>query len=524
MNQTIQNPILKGFNPDPSVVEAEGQYYIAVSSFEWLPGVRIYRSENLVDWNHETDILTNQVDLKGNPTNCSIWAPQLSYSNGTFYLVYTDVKSTHRPFKDCRNYLITAPSITGPWSEPIYLNGSGFDPSLFHDRDGKKWLLNALWDYRLTTSNKSSGIVLQEYDTEHKVLTGQMKKIFDCTYLKKTEAPHLYQLNGYYYLITAEGGTGVNHSVTVARATSIEGPYEVDPEFPMMTSSEHPDWLLQQAGHGSLLKTKDDEWYMVHLTTRLVEGKYAILGRETAIQKVYWDEAGWLKLAHEGKLPAINVPVPRAYQQHGGIVETKPRYFKDDFESEQLDKEWNTLRIPAEEDWLSLKERPGYLTIKSGESLQSLFQQHLIGKRQEEFVFTAETALVFEPEHFLQMAGLSLYLNTENYLYLYVTYDESLQKCLRMMRSVNGNFELLADKVALPENEPVKLSVKVDHAKAQFFYHTTKEADAQKIGTEQSITFLSGGFTGSFVTLSCQDMNQFKGCTAAFQYFKYEGK
>lgn len=149
MSAIIRNPILPGFNPDPCILRVGETYYIAVSSFEWLPGVRIYSSDNLADWEHCTDILTSQVELRGNPKNCSIWAPQLSYHDNLYYLLYTDVKSTKRPFKDCHNYLMTASSIEGPWSEPAYLNSSGFDPSLFHDSDGRKWLLNALWDYRI---------------------------------------------------------------------------------------------------------------------------------------------------------------------------------------------------------------------------------------------------------------------------------------------------------------------------------------------------------------------------------------
>ena len=126
---SISNPILRGFNPDPNILKVEETYYIAVSSFEWLPGIRVYASQDLVNWTHETDILTDQVHLQGNPKNCSIWAPQISYHAGRYYCIYTDVKSSSRPFKDCHNYLITASSIKGPWSEPIYVNSSGFDPT-----------------------------------------------------------------------------------------------------------------------------------------------------------------------------------------------------------------------------------------------------------------------------------------------------------------------------------------------------------------------------------------------------------
>lgn len=519
MDHKINNPILKGFNPDPCIVKAEDTYYIAVSSFEWLPGVRVYESKNLVDWAHLTDILTTQVDLKGNPSNCSIWAPQLSYSDGQFHLVYTDVKSTQRPFKDAHNYLISSSSIHGPWSEPVYLNSSGFDPSLFHDEDGKKWLLNALWDYRMTTSNKSSGIVLQEYDPIEKRLVGSFKKIFDCTELKKTEAPHIYKKDGYYYLITAEGGTGIEHSVTVARSRSIEGPYEVDPEFPMMTSSGDPEWPMQCAGHGSLIKTDDDEWYMAHLMTRPLDGNHAILGRETSLQKVIWNDEGWLRLAHGGVLPALEVETPKGYT---GRPTERASDFYDDFSAQSLNKEWNTLRISASEDWLTLKERPGYLRLYAGESVQSVFDQHLIAKRQEDFHFIAKTELSFEPMHYLQMAGLLLYLNTENYLYLCITHDEKQGKVLRSMKSVDGVFELSDQIVGLNTDENVILSVEADHGHAQFSYNK-EDAEPTLFGDKQDITFLSGGFTGDFIALAVQDMNQFKGCHADFTYFDYKG-
>ncbi|MCC5895962.1 MAG: glycoside hydrolase family 43 protein [Alkalibacterium sp.] len=521
MNQTIKNPILKGFNPDPCMIRVNDTYFIAVSSFEWLPGIRIYTSEDLVNWNHATNVLKNQVNLKGNPTNCSIWAPQLSYSNEQFYLVYTDVKSSNRPFKDCHNYLITASSIHGPWSEPVYLNSSGFDPSLYHDEDGKKWLTNALWDYRLTTSNKSSGIVLQEYDFIKKELIGKPEKIFDCTYLKKTEAPHIYKVNGYYYLITAEGGTGVDHSVTVARSRTIKGPYQVDPHFPMMTSSGHPDWPLQQAGHGSLVQTESEGWLMAHLMTRPLEGGHAILGRETALQKVVWDEEGWLRLAQGGTLPAVDVSIPLT--QNSLKQEQHSSDFHDDFDEEVLNKEWNTLRIPAENHWVTLMESPGNLRLFSGESIQSLFNQHLVGKRQTDFEFTAETSLAFDPTHFLQMAGLLLYLNTENYIYVYMTHDEIAGKVLRMMRSVNGLFTLMDEMLELESDQPVKLRVDVNKKTAQFYYQTPSDEHLSAFGETLDISFLSGGFTGNFIALACQDMNKFKGCYADFDYFSYKG-
>lgn len=517
----IQNPILPGFNPDPCLLRAGDLYYIAVSSFEWLPGVRVYVSSNLAEWEHCTDILTHQVDLRGNPKNCSIWAPQLSYHDGLFYLLYTDVKSTKRPFKDCHNYLISAPSIHGPWSEPIYLNSSGFDPSLFHDDDGRKWLLNCLWDYRITEGNKSSGIVIQEFDPRLGSLVGEPRKLFDGTPLKKTEAPHIYKHNGYYYLITAEGGTGSGHAVTVARSKELPGPYEVDPLNPMLTSRHDPELPLQCAGHGSLVQTPGGEWYMAHLCTRPVDGQYAILGRETALQQVYWDEHGWLRLSAGGNVPQWKVPLP------GDVsVTTKgmPTDFEDDFTGPGLKKNWNTLRIPADESWCSLAARKGYLRIQAGESVQSLFRHHVLAIRQTDKSFRAETRVEFSPVSYLQMAGLMLYLNEDNYRYACVSHEEGRGKVLRLMCCERDEFELELNAVELRGTGAVDLAVDVHGTDGRFFYREDDEETWRPLGMTRNMGFLSGGFTGNFIGIAAHDMNRFGGCYADFAYFRYQGR
>lgn len=517
---TITNPILKGFNPDPSIAKAGDTYYIAVSTFEWLPGVRVYASKDLAVWEHCTDILTNQVDLRGNPKNCSIWAPQLSYYDGLFYLIYTDVKSTRSPFKDCHNYLITASDMTGPWSEPIYLNSSGFDPSLYHDEDGRKWLLNALWDYRIEEGNKSSGIVIQEYDPVLQTLIGKPQKLFDCTPLKKTEAPHIYKREGYYYLITAEGGTGTGHAVTVARSKELLGSYEVDPLNPMLTSRNNPELPLQCAGHGSLVETANGEWYMAHLCTRPLEGEYAILGRETALQQVYWDEEGWLRLTSPGNTPQLVIPAPQGVAASNTAPDLS---FVDEFTGPKLHKVWNTLRILPDESWCSFTERPGTLRIRSGESPQSLFHHHVLGYRQTDTSFRAETTLDFEPDSYLQMAGLMLYRTEESYLYAYISHDEKLGRTIGLMRCQGDEFVTQHTLAVLPAGS-VKLQVEVNEVTAQFSFASEGSDQWTKLGEEQSIRFLSGGFTGSFVAIGVHDMHRYQNSFADFHHFQYTSK
>lgn len=258
----IVNPVLPGFNPDPSVVRVGDDYYVATSTFEWFPGVQIHHSKDLVNWKLVKRVLVrkSQLDMTGVPDSCGVWAPCLSYSEGVFYLVYTNVKSFDGVWKDTPNYLVTATDILGEWSEPLFLSSSGFDGSLFHDDDGRKWYTSMLVDHR--KGRFFGGIILQEYDEQAGKLIGTPTSIFEGTPLGRTEGPHLYRKDSYYYLITAEGGTEYGHAVTMARSKQITGPYEVHPNNPLVTSRNNPHLPLQKAGHADLVETQHGQWYI----------------------------------------------------------------------------------------------------------------------------------------------------------------------------------------------------------------------------------------------------------------------
>ncbi|GAA5021445.1 hypothetical protein GCM10025734_76710 [Kitasatospora paranensis] len=298
----IRNPVLPGFHPDPSILRVGGDYYLATSTFEWLPGVALHHSTDLVHWRPLGGALREArlLDLTGAPDSGGVWAPCLSYTDGLFHLVYSDVKSLAGAYKDVHNQVVTAPSPQGPWSDPVPLPGHGFDPSLFHDDgpdgDGRSWLLWLEWDHR-PGGNPFAGILLQEYDRARRRVTGPVRRIFTGTGLGCTEGPHLYRRDGWYYLLTAEGGTSWGHAVTVARSRALTGPYEADPAGPLLTSAGRPELELQKAGHGSLVETPDGEWYLAHLAARpLTALGPCVLGRETAIQRVHWTAGagpGW---------------------------------------------------------------------------------------------------------------------------------------------------------------------------------------------------------------------------------------
>lgn len=536
----VLNPILPGFNPDPSIVRVGDDFYIATSTFEWYPGVQIHHSRDLRNWRLVSRPLNRAalLDMRGNPDSGGIWAPCLSWDDGLFYLIYTDVKRSDGSFKDAHNYLTTCETIDGEWSDPVYLNSSGFDPSLFHDDDGRKWLVNMIWDYR-PHHNRFGGIYLQEYSTELGALTGKIVNIFKGTDLGFTEAPHLYKRGGYYYLVTAEGGTGYTHAMTLARSRRLEGPYEVDPQGYLLSSRNDRSLGLQRCGHGDLFDTPSGETYLVHLCGRPLNGlRRSPLGRETGLQKTRWSEDGWLRLegANGEGIPETEVPAPDLPEHPW--PEVAPR---NDFDESELPAEFQWLRSPEPERFMSLTERPGFLRLKGKESLGSWFEQALVARRQEAFRFSAETRVDFFPSNFQQCAGLVCYYNAHKYHYLYISTDESGQRYLDIMScegdtSMATTFPLTEGRTGpappdprfhLPVTGAVWLRCDVDHHALDFSWSVDGEnwrklpvTLNQSLISDEAGKGFGASFTGAFVGMACQDLSG-QDCPADFDYFEY---
>ncbi len=536
----IRNPILPGFNPDPSIVRVGEDFYIATSTFEWYPGVQVHHSRDLQNWRLAARPLNRAdlLDMRGNPDSGGIWAPCLTWCDGLFYLVYTDVKRHEGDFKDVHNYLTTCETINGSWSDPVYLNSSGFDPSLFHDDDGRKWLVNMVWDFRFRR-NRFGGILLQEYCPERRSLKGEAVNIFKGTELRYTEAPHLYKRGNFYYLVTAEGGTGYDHAMTVARSRNLAGPYEVDPQGYFLTAKDHPGHELQRCGHGDLVDTPGGETYAVHLCGRPLENlRRCPLGRETAIQKAHWTEDGWLRLegASGNGLPRLEVPVPDLPRHPWPEPPTRR-----DFDQPELPPEFQWLRTPEPERFMSLTERRGFLRLWGKESLGSWFEQALIARRQEAFRFRAETRLEFSPSNVLQCAGLVCYYNAHKFHYLYVSISEGGRRFVDIM-SCEGDprreltFPLMdgrtgpgepEEQFCLPDDGAAWLRCEVDRADLKFLWSIDgNDWQAMPVSLDHSLISDEAGkgehgsFTGAFVGMCCQDLSG-RDCPADFDYFEY---
>ncbi|KAJ4421172.1 hypothetical protein N0V82_003937 [Gnomoniopsis sp. IMI 355080] len=536
----ILNPILPGFNADPSILRVGDDYYIANSTFEWYPGVQIHHSTDLANWTLINRPLSraSQLDMRGDPDSCGVWAPCLTHDGDKFYLVYTDVKRKDGSFKDAHNYIVTATDIRGEWSDPVYANSSGFDPSLFHDPDtGKKWFVNMLWDHRrrggLLKNSMFEGIVLQEFDAAQGKLVGPRKNIYPGTELALVEGPHLFKRNGWYYLLTAEGGTSYEHACTLARSKDIWGPYETHPQKHVLTSKDAPDAAIQKAGHGDIVETKDGRTYLVHLCGRpITKSRRCVLGRETSIQECYWGEDGWLYVK-DGPVPSLWVDVP-------GTRDDEP-YWKESrytFESGKLHPDFQWLRTPEPARIFQVGAGEGgkQLVLRGRETIGSWFEQALVARRQTHFSYDAETVLDFQPEDERQFAGLTAYYCRYNFFYLTVTADENGERELLLMISdvswPDGylDAQALLDPVKIPKEGKVKLALTIRGSELQFYYGLKEQGDElKKIGPVLDASILSdecgghqthGSFTGAFVGVACSDLNG-TAKEANFDHFVY---
>lgn len=541
----IKNPVLPGFNPDPCICRKGEDYYLVTSTFEWFPGLPVYHSKDLKNWELLTHILTDdeKVDLKKLPSAKGVWAPCLTYceAEDMFYVVYGVMNSMNARYFDVDNYLITAKDIQGPWSEPVYLHSAGFDASLCHDDDGRKWIVSLEWETR-EGYEKPGAICLAEYSPEEKRIIGYPGRIWTGgTDRGCIEAPHLTKRNGYYYLMCAEGGTGYNHCVTMGRAKEVWGPYEKDPMNPIVTSvpgvsnerndPDHlkpkyynPDSVLQKSGHGSYVETPEGEVYLTHLCARpFVPQLRCTLGRETAIQKMMWTEDGWLRMADGGNLA-------KEYTPESGLPEVKMPSIPDfdDFDADTLGLQYYAPRIMPER-FADVKARPGYVRLRGQESRTSLNRVSILARKLTSVYGTVTTKMEFKPEVYQHSAGLILYYDNMNYVNLRKYYSETLgQSALSITHLENGAKTERTECRRAVEDIPVYLRL-VLCGRTFHFEWCYDGRNYERIGGDFDTTKFSdeyckyGEFTGTFTGITCAD-RLFHKHYADFDFFSYEAQ
>ncbi|HEY8701962.1 MAG TPA: family 43 glycosylhydrolase [Arthrobacter sp.] len=545
----ITNPVLPGFSPDPSMIRVDEWFYLANSSFEWYPMVPIHRSRDLENWEFAGSFTGPEamLDIRGLQDSAGVWAPSLSWSDGRFWLVFTVVRGFGGPHKDMDTYISRAADVAGPWSAPARVTTTGFDPSIFH-HEGRHWLVNMEWDHRPTGRGGFAGINIQELNASGTATMGQPRIIHRRAEL--IEGPNLYSFDNRFYLMLAEGGTGQNHGIAMMRSDDLFGPYEPDPQGPVLTSRDDPTHQLQKAGHGEIAVARDGTLFLAHLASRWAEKEgrqYSILGRETCIQRLGFTDDGWLRLEQEGWHPSLTVEGPETASDGGTPVpapaESGTRGEKAfggfapgaaDGSALTVGWPWSTLRHPAAAEWASLSGRPGWLRLRGRYSTDSVQEQSLVARRLTGSSLRAGVTLEARPSNFTQSAGLIFYYNTSSYFYLRTTVREARAELL----PGDGPTEQILEVF---ERDPFKglcsygaavveagvavcLEGVLDANGLQFFW-SQGSSPLQPIGPELDALQLSddhGGalrFTGAFVGVAAQDLRD-RVFTADFTDFR----
>jgi len=469
----LNNPVVRGFAPDPSLVRVGDWYYAATSSFEWFPTIPIHRSHDLAHWEYAGHVrgAAPGDSLAGVPDSGGIWAPSLSWDGERFWVVYSVVRSVGTPYFDVDTYVSTATQAGGKWTAPRRVASHGFDPALFH-HEGRLWLLNLQNDHR-PGGRRFAGIVLTELDRETLSPVGGTHLLLQ--HERLIEGPKLVRREGWYHLVLAEGGTGFEHGVRVARGRELTGPYELD-DRPLLTSRDDPSLPLQKAGHGELVQTPDGDWVLSHLTARPLQtphGPRCTLGRETAIQAVAWDEEGWPRMRHGGVHPAVEVDVP-----------TRPEPLSPQLPDpeEPLGWPWSTLRAAPDPSWADTTSRPGWIRLRGRHGPESRWAHSLLAQRITEHRAEAEVTVEARPDTFTQAAGLVLRYNAEAYLSLDLTWAEPEgegqhgqqwrgggRTVLRLVERDEASTRTVT-VVDVGADAPLTLGVTVDGAEARFWY------------------------------------------------------
>jgi beta-xylosidase len=539
----LLNPILPGFYPDPSICRVGDDFYMITSSFSLFPGVPIFHSTDLANWEQIGHILdrTSQLHTTADHMTAGIMAPTLRYHNGTFYMITTNVS-------DKWNFIVTATDPKGPWSDPYWIEGCpGIDASLFFDDDGKVYITGTRGEVSHDGTHGSQVIWIGEIDLVNMQLVGEKKTIWGgaLTNCASPEAPHLYKKDGYYYLMIAEGGTEHFHAVTIARAKNIFDYYEGYAGNPILTHRHlGKQYPICNVGHADFVELKNGEWYAVMLASRLIEGYHKNLGRETFIAPVVWEE-GWPVISPgtgkvEWSYPAPELPA----------TTQKPSAVRDDFEGEKLGMDWVFFGTPYEhfhtllDSKLSLKLLPRSMSpelrkidlsaTKTDKSAPSL---SFIGRRQLHANFRISVSMRFDALSENETAGLVV-MQASNHQF---RFERSMEKGQQILSLIQCTSELTGYphqphfKGITTESELAKtvvdggdiiLSIIAEGQDYSFYYGKVDEsltllyenADARNINPE-----IVGGMVGTMLGMFASSNGQESTNNAEFDWFDYNG-
>jgi xylan 1,4-beta-xylosidase len=495
-----RNPIIPGFAPDPSIVRVRDDYYLINSSFAFYPGIPIYHSRDLVNWEQIGNAIDRprQFDFSGLGIARAVFAPTLRWHDGWFYIIGTCVECGS-------NFLISARNPAGPWSEPVWLTSvDGVDPDLFIDDDGRAWVANNGPPQGPPVYDGHRAIWLQEIDLEHKKMLGPRVVLVNggvdfTQHPIWIEGPHLIKKDHWYCLIAAEGGTAGGHSEVVLRSRQVAGPYVPGPGNPILTQRDLDParpFPVAAAGHADFVQTQDGHWWSVFLATRPYAANLSNLGRETFLLPVTWGD-GWPQI-----LPA-GVPVPQVHPRPplpAARLVDRSRW-RDAFDSIRLAPDWEMIRTPTEA-WYRVAEKSAGLTIQArAVSISGNGNPSFLGKRQRHAAAVVETELRYSPTQNGDCAGLVAFADERHHYFLGLCRTAEGAQLVVAVRNGAADPEqgriLAAAPYAAAAGRAIRLRISARGAEYDFSYAVADEdwrvllahADGRLLASEASNLF-----------------------------------
>lgn len=499
---------------------------MVTSSFCYYPGLPLFHSKDLIHWEQIGHAVNRkgQIDYMDCDHSGGLWAPTLRYYNGIFYIVNTFCSRDSEAYSDsvCRNFVIQTEDIrSGHWSDPVFIDGAdGIDPSLFWDEDGRLWYTGNCCPEQMEWPGHRM-IYLMELDVKTFQPSGKRTIIWDGAYTRTDyiEAPHIYKKDGWYYLMTAGGGTQENHSVMISRSRKIQGPYEICPRNPIVTLRHSwKNLAFASAGHGDLVQTQTGEWWMALLAVRCYSGYQYNMGRETCFLPITWDKQGWPCVDNDSGTLRQYEKAPDLPIKYPG-----PAVAADNFENPLLGMQWNTMRPWADRE-PDLVSRPGYLRLYAGkERISDQKNSAFIGRRQEHFSFTAITKMEAYLEKEGDFAGTVLLQNDKNYVLFGL--EKKTDKVILMLAVCEQSIYTTKFEKDLSGAGKVYLGIRAHKTEYEFFYG---EAESDYILLEEKIpavllsTARTGGFTGVYMGLYASGNGKDTGSYADYDWFVYD--
>lgn len=476
-----QNPVLTGFYPDPSICRCGERFYMVCSSFQFFPGVPLFESTDLINWQQIGHVLTrdSQLPLEGAGSVGGIYAPTIRYYKGRFYMVTTNV--THGG-----NFYVYTDDIYGEWSDPIYVEQGGIDPSLYFEDDRAYFMSNGTDDAGI------HGITQCEIDiaTGKKLTPG--RSIWQGTGGRFLESPHLYKIDGSYYLMASEGGTEYGHMVTYAKGETPYGPFTAYPNNPVLTNRNLGGYLLQGCGHADLVDDCNGNWWMVHLCFRQIDQwlMHHTTGREVSLVPVTFDAEGWFTAGVNGtaRLEMETPLLPDTVVQH--------RWDTMTFANTAVGKEWCFMQNPLREQYVFAEEQFSLCGTETALCMENASPTFL-GIRQKEMQFTASCTLSLAP----QEAGMTLYMTPVQHYDLLVRPCEDGYCVLR--RAQLGNLVHEEPVISLPKTAAeITLQIKGECCSYHFYAECAGETyDLGWLESKYLSTEVANNFTGVMLGL-----------------------